>query len=135
MRRKAQAAATKKASAFSTKKRHFDSLQNYLFISLRIVALIEGRLGSELRWKRSVDGVQRLFAARVLCDGLCALRNGVLCELAGQNEANGGLDFARRDGRLFVVLRESRRLDGDTLENVLQSFCCLQPAFFVQNLT
>ena len=71
------------------------------------MALIEGRLGSELRWKRSVDGVQRLFAARVLGHSLCALRNGVLCELAGQNEADGGLNFARRDGRLFVVLRES----------------------------
>ncbi|EPB74147.1 hypothetical protein ANCCEY_06761 [Ancylostoma ceylanicum] len=55
----------------------------------------------------------------VLGDGLGALGHGVLGELSGEDQADGGLDFAGGDRRALVVLRESRRLDGDALEHVI----------------
>lgn len=43
----------------------------------------------------------------------------MLGQLAGQDEADGGLDLARRDGRLLAVVGEARRLHGDALEDVV----------------
>ncbi|GER54348.1 nucleobase-ascorbate transporter 12 [Striga asiatica] len=45
--------------------------------------------------------------------------DGVLGELAGEDEPDGGLDLARRDGRLFVVTRQPRRLHDELLEDVV----------------
>lgn len=60
-----------------------------------------------------------LFAgARVLGDGLCAFRDGVLGQLTGQDQADGGLDLTRRDGGFLVVGGEFGGLGGDALEDV-----------------
>ena len=45
--------------------------------------------------------------------GLGALRDGVLGELTGEDEAHGGLDLAGGDRRLLVVARELGGLGGD----------------------
>uniref|UniRef100_A0A453DZN0 Uncharacterized protein n=1 Tax=Aegilops tauschii subsp. strangulata TaxID=200361 RepID=A0A453DZN0_AEGTS len=54
-----------------------------------------------------------------LGDGLGALRDGVLGELAGEDEADGGLDLAGRDGGLLVVARQLGGLAGQLLEDVV----------------
>lgn len=43
----------------------------------------------------------------------------MLCELAGQNEPDRGLDLPRRDGRLLVVPSQAGGLSGNLLENVI----------------
>jgi hypothetical protein len=43
----------------------------------------------------------------------------VLSELAGEDEADGGLDLARGDGGLLVVARELGGLSGELLEDVV----------------
>jgi hypothetical protein len=60
-----------------------------------------------------------LLAAGVLGDGLGALGDGVLGQLAGQNQTDGGLDFAGRDGGALVVVGQSASLGGDPLEHVV----------------
>ena len=55
----------------------------------------------------------------VLGDGLRALGHGVLGQLAGEDEAHGGLDLAGGDRRLLVVAREAGGLGGDALEHVV----------------
>ena len=60
-----------------------------------------------------------LFRGRgVLGNGLGALRHGVLGQLTGKDQANGGLDFPRRDGGLLVVGSELGGLGGNALEDV-----------------
>ena len=76
----------------------------------------KSRLGSE---KRKKKGVNSLFAAGVLRDGLGALADCMLAQLSGQVEADGGLDFATGDGVLLVVVRQARSLGGDALEDVV----------------
>jgi hypothetical protein len=44
--------------------------------------------------------------AREFGDRLGALGDGVLGEFTGEDEADGGLDLARRDGRLLGVCGE-----------------------------
>jgi len=62
---------------------------------------------------------QRLLGGGgVLGDGLGALRHGVLGELAGQDQPDGCLDFARGDGGLLVVGCELGCLGCDALEDV-----------------
>ena len=63
--------------------------------------------------------VGRLGVGRVLGDGLGALGDGVLGELAGEDEAHSGLDLARGQGALLVVAHELARLNGDALEGVV----------------
>ena len=60
-----------------------------------------------------------LGGGRVLGDGLGALRDGVLGQLTGEDESYGGLDLARRDGRLLVVCGELGGLGCDALEDVV----------------
>lgn len=43
----------------------------------------------------------------------------MLGELTRQDEADGGLDFARRDGGLLIVRSELASLGCDTLEDVV----------------
>ena len=50
---------------------------------------------------------------------LGALGDGVLRELAREDQPDGGLDLARGDGRLLVVAREPGGLEGDLLEDVV----------------
>uniref|UniRef100_A0A453FW86 Uncharacterized protein n=1 Tax=Aegilops tauschii subsp. strangulata TaxID=200361 RepID=A0A453FW86_AEGTS len=54
-----------------------------------------------------------------LGDGLGALGDGVLGELAGEDEAHGGLDLPGGDGGLLVVAGELGRLAGELLEDVV----------------
>ena len=70
-------------------------------------------------WFRSHTGRGSLSGARVFGDGLGSLADGVLSELTGQKQTDGGLDLAARDGRTLVVVSETRRLGGDALEDVV----------------
>ena len=72
--------------------------------------------GSKRRWPAADGG---LLAGGVLGDGLGAFRDGVLGQLSGEDEADGGLDFARGDGALLVVVGETAGLGGDALEDVV----------------
>uniref|UniRef100_A0A453T1U0 Uncharacterized protein n=1 Tax=Aegilops tauschii subsp. strangulata TaxID=200361 RepID=A0A453T1U0_AEGTS len=54
-----------------------------------------------------------------LGDGLGALGDGVLGELAGEDEADGGLDLPGGDGGLLVVAGELGGLAGELLEDVV----------------
>ena len=60
-----------------------------------------------------------LLAAGVLGDGLGTLGDGVLGQLAGQEQTDGGLDFAGGDGGAAVVVGETGGLGGDALEDVV----------------
>ena len=60
-----------------------------------------------------------LLGAGVLGDSLGALRDGVLGELTGEEEADGSLDLAGGEGVLLVVADETGRLGGDLLEDVV----------------
>ena len=53
-----------------------------------------------------------------LSHSLGALRHGVLCELAGEDKADSGLDLARGHSRLLVVARQLGGLGGNLLKNV-----------------
>jgi len=55
----------------------------------------------------------------VLGDSLGALRDGVLGEFAGEEEADGGLDLSGGKGVLLVVSDELGGLEGDLLEDVV----------------
>ena len=59
------------------------------------------------------------FAAGVLSDCLGSLADGVLAQLPGKVEADGGLDLAAGDSVLLVVVRQARGLGGDALEDVV----------------
>jgi hypothetical protein len=52
----------------------------------------------------------------VLGHGLGALGHGVLGQLAGEDQADGGLDLARRQGSLAVVAGQTASLGGGALE-------------------
>ena len=54
-----------------------------------------------------------------LGNGLGALGDGVLGELAGEDEADGGLDLPGGDGGLLVVAGELGGLGGELLEDVV----------------
>ena len=43
----------------------------------------------------------------------------MLGQLTRQKETNGSLDFARSDGRLLVVLRQTRSFSGNALKDVV----------------
>ena len=60
-----------------------------------------------------------LLGAGVLGDGLGALRDGVLGQLSGQEEPDGGLDLPGGDGGPLVVVGELAGLGGDALEQVV----------------
>jgi hypothetical protein len=55
----------------------------------------------------------------VLGHGLGSLGHGVLGQLAGQHQAHGRLDLARRNGVALVVARQAARLGGNALEQIV----------------
>ena len=73
--------------------------------------------------KRAVFGFglpgHSLLGAGVLGDGLGALRDGVLGQLSGEEEPDGGLDLPGGDGGPLVVVGELAGLSGDALEQVV----------------
>jgi hypothetical protein len=70
-------------------------------------------------WCRNRANDWRLLGAGVLGDGLGALRDGVLGQLSGQEETDGGLDLPGGDGGALVVVRQAAGLGGDALEDVV----------------
>ena len=60
-----------------------------------------------------------LLAAGVLGHGLGTLAHGVLGQLTGQQETDGGLDLPAGDGGPLVVVGQTGSLGGDALEDVV----------------
>lgn len=52
-------------------------------------------------------------------NGLCAFRDGVLGQLAGKDQPDGGLNFARRDCRFLVIGSEFGGFSGDTFKDIV----------------
>ena len=63
--------------------------------------------------------IWHLLGAGVLGDSLGALRDGMLGELSGEEEPDGGLDLPGGDGGPLVVVGEPGGLSGDALEDVV----------------
>lgn len=60
-----------------------------------------------------------LLAASVLGDSLCALANGVLGQLSGEQETDGSLDLPGGEGGTAVVVSQARSFGSNALENVV----------------
>ena len=60
-----------------------------------------------------------LLGGGVLGDSLGALRDGVLGQFTGEEEADSGLDLAAGDGGLLVVVGQAASLGGDALEDIV----------------
>ena len=60
-----------------------------------------------------------LLAAGVLGYGLSSFTHGVFSQFTGQKQPDGGLDLARADGRLLVVMGKAGSFGGDALEDVV----------------
>jgi hypothetical protein len=63
--------------------------------------------------------ITHLSGGGELGDSLGALGDGVLGELTGEEEADGSLDLAGREGALLVVAREAGSLEGESLKDVV----------------
>ena len=72
-------------------------------------------------WFKRRNGCRRenLLGAGVLGDSLGAFRDGVFGQFTGQEETDGRLDLAARDGRALVVVGQTRRLTGDAFKDVV----------------
>ena len=83
------------------------------------------RYPSDLRTKEGREQKIQLnrtllsLARVVLGDGLGALRDGVLGQLTGEDQADSSLDFARRDGVALVVAGQLAGFGGQALEDVV----------------
>ena len=60
-----------------------------------------------------------LLGAGVLGHSLGALRHGVLGQLTGEQQADGGLDLPGGDGGALVVVSKARGLTSDALKDVV----------------
>ena len=60
-----------------------------------------------------------LLAAGVLRHSLGSFTYGVFSQFTGQKQPDGGLDLARADGRLLVVMGKAGSFGGDALEDVV----------------
>lgn len=60
-----------------------------------------------------------LLGAGILGDSLGAFRHGMLRQLPGEQEANGGLDLPRGDGGPLVIESQTGSLTSDTLKDVI----------------
>ena len=60
----------------------------------------------------------RLLGAGVLGHGFGALRHGVLGQLSGEQQADGGLDLPGGDGGALVVVSQTGGLSGYALKDV-----------------
>jgi hypothetical protein len=55
----------------------------------------------------------------VFGDCFSSFGDSVSCQLSGQNEFNGGLDFPRREGSSFIESNELGSFSGDSVEGVM----------------
>jgi len=62
---------------------------------------------------------KELFGARIFGDGFGTLTDCVLGQLAGQQEADGGLDFPTGDGRTLVVVSQTTGFGSDAFEEIV----------------
>ena len=60
-----------------------------------------------------------LLGTGVLGDGLGSLRDGVLGQLSGKDQTDGGLDFPAGDGGTLVVVGKTGSFTGDSLKDVV----------------
>lgn len=60
-----------------------------------------------------------LLGACVLSDRLRPFRNGVLGQFSGKQQSNGSLDLPTGDRTALVVVGQSRRFGGDSIEDVV----------------
>ena len=60
-----------------------------------------------------------LLGAGVFGDSLGSLRDGVLGQLSGQEEADSGLDLPGGDGGPLVVVGKTAGLSSDTLKDIV----------------
>ena len=67
----------------------------------------------------SVVQLSKLLGAGVLGDCLGSFRDGVLGQLSGEEEPDGGLDLPRGDGGSLVVVSQAGRFGGDTFEDIV----------------
>ena len=63
--------------------------------------------------------LRNLLGAGVLGDGLCALRDGVLGQLSGEEETDSSLDLSAGDGGPPVVVGQTGSLGSNALEDVV----------------
>jgi len=70
-------------------------------------------------WGASKTLVRRLLGAGVLGDCLGALGHGVLSQLTGEKETDGGLDLSGGDCGPTVVVSQTASLGSNTLEDVI----------------
>ena len=68
---------------------------------------------------RGQENSESLLGAGVLGDGLGSLGDGVLGQLSGQEEPDGGLDLPGGDGGPLVVVGQTGGLGGDPGEDVV----------------
>lgn len=71
------------------------------------------------RGEGRMETTSTLLGRRVLGDTLGALRDGVLGQLSGEDEADRCLDLSAGNGRLLVVRRELGCLACNALEDVV----------------
>ena len=86
-------------------------IQSRLFLEV-LGGLEKGRWGS-----KAVRNC--LLGAGVLGDSLGSLRDGVLGQLSGKDQTDGGLDFPAGDGGTLVVVGKLGSFAGNTLEDVI----------------
>lgn len=75
--------------------------------------------GSEKSLCEKTIAARYLLGAGILGDGFCSFADGVLGKFSGQKETNSSLDLSASDRRAAIVVRQSRRFCGDTLEDVV----------------
>ena len=56
---------------------------------------------------------KNLLGAGVFGDCLGSLRDGVFCQLSGEQESHGSLDFPTGDGASLVVVSKARGFGSD----------------------
>ena len=66
-----------------------------------------------------IVSVEHLLGAGVLGDSLGSLGDGVLGELTGEEEPDGGLDLTGGDGGPLVVVSQTAGLSSDSLEEIV----------------
>lgn len=89
-----------------------------IFVALKRAVCFGGRHNIVAPYT-AMWGAHTSLGRGVLGDRLGTFTDGVLGELTGQQEPHGGLHLPGGDRRTLVVVGETRRFRGDTLEDVV----------------